>query len=118
MKNQNTDGITHYSIRAEIVFGIGSDKNGKPISALKALAAIGKIENLACDIFGGFTWTTTQGGWRDAFKNIVIEEGRKITIDTLSTKRHEVSKLAEFIRDELRQSCVTLTITPVDFAFV
>jgi hypothetical protein len=106
------------TIKAEICFGTEFDGAGKRIDALQLLAATQKIESMALDVFGGYTWLSSEGGWLNESRVPVVEPGRILVIQCASCKTFEVRALAAFIRDQLNQSCVCLTISPVDMTFV
>lgn len=106
------------NIKIEISFGTGHDKDNKPIDSLALFRAINQIEKLALSLFGGYTWVETEGGWLDENQIAICEPGKTLSIMTNSNKQHEARQLAVFIRDQINQSCVCLTITPVQFTFI
>lgn len=102
-------------IRAEITFGTEFDKSGASLFASNALK---KIDDRAVNIFGGVTWSSSRGSWRDDSGATVSEAGQTVVICTLESRRPEIISLAKFIRDSLNQNCVAVSITPADFSFV
>ncbi len=108
------------NIKAEITFGIERDKNNDALDTTthEMWSLREQIEKLACELFGGYTWIDTRGGWVDPNKIIIREDGRILSILTTDNKTHEVLGLAKFIRDALNQSCVAVTITVVSTQFV
>lgn len=106
------------NIRAEVTFGTQFDRDNREIDSLVIDAVLRKIDALAVELFGGVTWIDTHGSWESPAGEIVTEQGQIIIINTFSSHTHEVFALAKFIRDELRQTCVALSITPADFSFV
>jgi len=108
------------SIKAEIAFGAGFDRDNKVIKSTASWVceAQDDIQRLACELFGGFTWIKSVGGWAAHDDKVILEEGRVIIVNTTESKRHEVIKFAEYVRDQLRQTAVALTISPVEFTII
>ena len=66
--------------------------------------------------FGGYTENAASGGWVGPDDELIEESSRTWTIvaDSVDNARHA----AEWIRDELRQQAVMLTVEPIRSAFV
>lgn len=108
------------SIRAEITFGTQFNKANAEIDSLAVDAALRKIDALAIELFDGVTWLDTRGSWvNPADKTGCTEQGQTVIIYGIpESRRHEVIRLAVFIRDTLDQNCVIVTIAPAEFLFV
>jgi len=105
-------------IKAEITYGHTFDKAGNMLSPSDLLQARDKIVNLAIELFGGFTSLPTFGGWKSPEGSTVFEDGTCLLIITDANKRHEIEGFARFVRDQLRQQSVALTISPVEFTII
>lgn len=108
--------------KIEFGFGIGEDKNRKPIPLGKREAALNQITMKAASRFGGYTVYRTYGGWINGLSDLVEEPG--ITLLTHvegKTKQAIAQRVTDFaavIREILNQETVCVSISPVDMRFV
>lgn len=104
-------------MKIEIVFGIEKDSKGASLDPLMVMAALRAIRHDAAKTFGGYTETSTVGGWIDSQETLVEEAGRKLEIyaDTASYEmevkaRKAALELAGYIREKLLQQAVVLVM--------
>lgn len=88
-----------------VYFGIEKDRDGKQIPHEERATSLLALRALACKYFGGYTCTSTAGGWVNDGK--VVEEG-SLKFDLYGESFADVFKFAEEGGKLLRQSCVLL----------
>ena len=106
-------------IKIEIGFGVGEDKDRKPLMAVAE--KLNRIEGYTAANFGGYTFVSTTGSWKDSKTGAyIVEAGLILLIITDDTENDRLNArlLAGFVRDVMHQACVTLTITPVHFEYI
>lgn len=116
----------HY--RIEFGMGTGYDKDGRLLAAMPGPwfhNAFNQIEQRAIDLFGGFTWVNTVGGWKDDAGIVTCEPGRTLLIysgeiweQSNGNTVERAKNLAQFIAQKLNQQAVALSIQETDFQFV
>lgn len=89
-------------MRFEIGFGIGFDRDGKPIEANQVAEAIKIILVEACHQFGGCNILAGQGAWMDG-DTLVVEESRVLVVDTPAGPGSRAGFEAERSAEELGQ---------------
>lgn len=52
------------SLKFTLAFGLGNDRDGKPINALRKELALEVIRNQALRLLGGYQILFAEGGWR------------------------------------------------------
>ena len=106
-------------MRAEIICGVGMDRNNQAIATEEAIATVKTIIERASRTFGGCNVRRIDGGWIDDHGQLVIEAGAALTIDGVQAEQiPQCEALAEFIKDVLRQSSVVLNTYVVNTSFL
>ncbi len=107
-------------LRIEVGFGMGFDKNHQPLENAPAL--LERVKSKALELFGGFTFYTSQGGWRHADGQLATEDGGTLLIfaSDLPGRAAETDarNLATFVKQALNQEAVALGITSAEFEYV
>jgi hypothetical protein len=102
-------------MRYEFGFGVGFDRDNRPIPAEFARKACKSILVKACELFGGCNLLNGQGAWVDGDGTLVLEESRVLVVDSTAGGRGsefgsvdaaKVAELSEFIRSALNQAAV------------
>lgn len=105
-------------LRIEVGFGVGFDKDHNPIGHpgfhLEA------IKQKAVELFGGFTFYNSDGGWRHTDGQLATEPGGTLLIfeEEKSDTRSRARALAEYVKLVLRQESAVLAITSAEFEYV
>ena len=106
-------------MRAEIICGVGMDRNNQAIATEEAIATVKTIIERASRTFGGCNVRRIDGGWIDDHGQLVVEAGGVFTIDGVKAEQlPQVEALAAFIKDILRQSSVVLNTYVVNTSFL
>lgn len=105
-------------MRIEFGFGVGFDREHRPLDRDFVRAAVKSILVRACELFGGANLLQGQGAWLAPDGTLVLEESRVLAVDCCpggdrlagtewdSTLDTRVAGMAEFIRSALNQEAV------------
>lgn len=96
-------------IKVEFGYGVGRDRNRKPIRLYDLLVAQESIRKTAARLFGGYAIYLTEGGWTDPSGTLVEEQGRTLMIQMPSLNRLLINEMREAIGNELNQEEVIVT---------
>ena len=114
--------MSSFTHKIEIGFGVQLTSDGKRIDRGAAGAALHRIGEEALRLFGGFTLVNTQGAWRSVDGRVFRENGRTLMVlvneEETPSFRRRAAVLAEYIRNELLQMAVVLTISNVNSHYV
>lgn len=101
-----------------ITAGITQDRDGNSIH--DSLSKLQRIRNKMAREFGGYTETSTYGGWINPKGELVEEIGRQFVIlaDTVPGVYGKAHKLAEFVSFELNQDSVILEVVETSANFI
>jgi len=126
MRSVDTHGIAQGAGEAQTILTKGNntmnkyialyisslDSEGKKINAAKRTATLERVEKAFIGYFEGFTETEAIGGWSGESGKVIKE---KITIvksfyemQSNATVRAKVRKLAEGVKKDLNQECVSV----------
>ena len=101
-----------------IPYGIGSDKNGKPVDGyIDVDKQLATIQRGAAKRFGGSTLIFGEGSWLDGSHNLVAEECVVLRIDGVEDVE-SVRQFAGLIRDTFNQSSILFSATPLAVEFI
>lgn len=103
-------------MRVEFGFGIGFDRDNRPLDVMFVRAACKSILVKACQLFGGCNMLPGQGAWIDPDGNLVMEESRVLIVDIVRPGRFgsesgaddnaKIDEMAHFVRRALNQAAV------------
>lgn len=106
-------------VKIEFGFGVQYREDGSAILGHEQAAGISDIRRRASSLFGGHTILSTLTEWWDEDADIfVAEEGRTLFVFADRTQPDLdalVVKLAEQIKDSLKQKAICVTFTEVEF---
>ena len=106
-------------MRYTFTVGIGLDKDGYPVQGADALLSQA-MEGLAT-AYGGVTAQHGQGGWISPQGKLVSEPCVSFIVERVlgaEISEDKVRHMAEFLRELFGQSCIVVSITHSDIAFV
>jgi hypothetical protein len=103
--------------RVEVGFGLGFDKNHQPITS--SHFQLEAIKSKAVELFGGYTYYPSDGGWRHSDGELATEPGGTLLIFTDTPQLlPKANELCQFIKRVLNQEAVALGITEAQFTYV
>lgn len=105
---------TNYKI--EFGFGVGKDREQKDISLPAREIALQCIRDEAVRVFGAYTLTPVEGGWRNPAGVVVTEPGYTLSVILPSVQASQ--HFAGYIIGVLEQEAVAVTVTPVNFELI
>ncbi len=97
--------------RYEVTFGIGFDKNHKPIEDSETKLVF--LTHLAASRFGGYTLNYGSGGWINPKGRFVQEQSATFVLITDSSL---VEDFAQYVRDAFNQESVLVTVVELNTA--
>jgi len=99
--------------KIEFGFGVGEDRDGNVISIERHESALGAIRREAATLFGGYTLTRTEGGWRNPQGRLVEEPGYTLSVLTDypgDFPQWPMIDMAGHIKRELSQEAVYVVV--------
>lgn len=100
------------AIKLEFGFGVGLDANQNRLTVEERRTGLDWIKKVSVNLFGGYTLTETQGGWRNPAGIVVEEPGFTLTVYTTPAQHGlptRIDILIDTIKAALHQEAVCIT---------
>lgn len=99
-----------------IIVGVQENAQGDIISDKDRALGLRNTRALLASEYGGYTETTTMGGWLNPEERLVTELGRKFEVYAEETDN--AKEVARLIARYMQQHSVVLDITPSNMMFI
>lgn len=100
--------------RIDFGFGVSEDRDGNTITIIRREEAMDEIKRVCMSLFGGYTLTRTEGGWRNPQGRLVEEPGYTLSVLAKSDTRYfdedPIKSMAGCIKQQLAQEAVAATV--------
>ena len=97
--------------RIEVITGIQYDANGNEITQDTVAETLARVKTFLASRYRGVTVYSGTGAWVEVDE--LVEEPNLTIVILGSLTREDGARIADYIRDQFGQTCVTLTITEV-----
>lgn len=102
--------------------GMGKDHRGVDILPINAVAMQARVEAVLCETWGGFTKYAHTGGWEEldpkSNRHVPVIEPGVTYVVLANAPVAEFHRVAAIIRDICNQTCVAVSVTATEVAFI
>lgn len=103
--------------KLEFTFGTDFNKDGKLIRRSEKMRAFDDIRTLAVELYGGCTMVHGHGNWKSKSGRVVSEKSCTLIILNEETNMKDIGRIANKIREVLRQEAVIFSVSKVEVVF-